>query len=117
MDLLGWVFSVTFFVSIAYPNIDFFRKLKFIKNIKLKYKLIHVLISIIIPCLVIVLYTAVAMYSSLSKFDNGGYIYRIIFAGLVFPSCILGNIFFSKFYFKKISKLQNNNEIQLIGKE
>jgi hypothetical protein len=51
------------------------------------------------------------------KIDFNSYTVRIIYASMVFPLSILANLYFANFYFKRISKVKNKNQIELIGKE
>lgn len=47
--------------------------------------------------------------------DTAGYAYRFVVGAIIFPSSIITNIYFGKFYLKRISKTKS--EIELIGKE
>ncbi|WP_291146946.1 hypothetical protein [Flavobacterium sp. UBA7680] len=78
--------------------------------------------SVIIPSSVIFLVAALLTSPALIEMsslrtDMNDKISRIIFGSVIFAPSILINIYFSKFYLKRISKTKKTNEIELIGKE
>lgn len=78
--------------------------------------------SLIFPCSIIfiiaLLMTSPALIQLLNlKFDLNNLTTRSIIASIIFPPSILLNIYFSKFYLKRISKTKKENEIELIGTE
>ncbi|KRD12799.1 hypothetical protein ASE21_02505 [Flavobacterium sp. Root901] len=124
MDILGGIFISILLLIIIYPNFIFFKGLRKTGEKHYKHKLFYFLISIILPSCVIFLVAAISTSPALIemsglKTDMKDYTSRIIFGSLIFPPCILINIYTSKFYLGRISKNQNKdkNEIELIGKE
>jgi hypothetical protein len=120
MDILGGIFLFILLTTIIYPNYIFFKKLTDNRNKKLKHKIIYFLITVTIPCLIIFLAAAIITSAYLIKqfnlkFDFNNYSSRIIFACIIFPPSILVNIYFFKFYIKRISITKN--EIESIGTE
>ena len=120
MDALGAIFLFLLLTIIIYPNYLFLKKLKSIKNKQPKHKLIYFLMSVIFPSIIIFLSaiftTSPFVIHQLGiNIDNNTYTSRIIFGCIIFPLSILINLFFLKFYLKRISKIKN--EIELIGTE
>jgi hypothetical protein len=120
MDLLGGIFIAIFLGIIIYSNFIFSKGVKKTETKHFKYKLFYFLTSVIFPCIVIFAITVILNSTTLFeisglKIDISNYITRIFFGILIFPSSILANIYFSKFYIKRISKTKN--EIELIGTE
>jgi hypothetical protein len=120
MDLLGGIFIFIFLVIIIYPNFVFYKGLKNIGKNHLKYKLLYFLITLIFSCAVVFTVAMIVasqifdeMFDMSTKLNN--YIYRIIFGCAIFPPGIFINIYFGKFYLKRISL--KKTEIELIGKE
>lgn len=120
MDKLGAIFLVTLVIIIVYPNFTFLKELKKIEKNHFKYKLIYFLMCLIFPCSVIFIVAAIlsspAFIDLLNlDIDTSTYTYRIFIGIIIFPLSIIINIYFTKFYLKRISKTKN--EIELIGKE
>jgi len=122
MDFLGGIFISIFLLIIIYSNFIFLKGLKRIEEKRSKYKIFFFLSSVIFPCFVVFIIAAILTSPALIemsnlKFDMSNYNYRIIFGILIFPPSILLNIYFSKFYLKRISTTKKENEIELIGTE
>lgn len=120
MDKLGAIFLVTLVIIIVYPNFNFLKELKKIEKNHFKYKLIYFLMCLIFPCSVIFIVAAILSSPGFIDLlnldiDTSTYTYRIIIGTIIFPLSIIINIYFTKFYLKRISKTKN--EIELIGKE
>jgi membrane-associated HD superfamily phosphohydrolase len=121
MDILGAIFIAIFLVIIIYSNFYYLKKLQ--KNeTHLKKKLFYFSTSVIFPCLIVFATAAILSSPALIeltglKTDMSDYTTRIVFGSVIFPSSILANICFAKFYLKRISKTKNKNEIELIGTE
>ena len=112
-----WLFIA---IIVLYPNYLFFRKLKNAKGKTIIPKSIYFLMSLLLPFLIMFLFMAILMSPYLNqltnlKIDYDTYLIRIMYAVVVFPLSFIANIYFAKFYFKRISKTKN--EIELIGKE
>ncbi|PXY42648.1 hypothetical protein DMB65_01075 [Flavobacterium cheongpyeongense] len=122
MDFLGGIFISIFLLIIIYSNFIFLKGLKRIEEKRSKYKIFFFLSSVIFPCFVVFIIAAILTSPALIemsnlKFDMSNYNYRIIFGIIIFPPSILLNIYFSKFYLKRISTTKKENEIELIGTE
>lgn len=119
MEILGGLtFWFLIFVIVLYPNYMFFKKIKDVKRKTIIDKVIYFLTSLILPFLVMISFTTILEsyygYILLNlKIDHNYFI--IIYAIVVSPPGYLANIYFAKFYLKRISKTKN--EIELIGKE
>lgn len=121
-DVIVVIYWILIASVIIHPNYIFSKKLKNIEKKLFSHKLIFFLMSIILPFLYMCFFLAILINPYLNnlislKIDPETYSGRIIYASLVFPLAYLTNIYFAKFYIKRISKTKNKNEIELIGKE
>jgi hypothetical protein len=115
--LIYWIIIAT---TVIYSNYMFFKKLKNIQTKHLAHTSIYFLMSIISPVLIMLFFMLVVKSPRLIqilnlKIDYYDYPFRIIYGCVVFPLGFFANIYFAKFYLKRISKTKN--EIELIGKE
>ncbi|GEM_PF-2804491 len=122
MDYFKVIFRILLAIVILYPNFIFFKGLKNSNKKHFKYQLLYFLMSLIFPCIIIFLIALVMTSPALIQllnlnFDLNNLTTRIIIASIIFPPSILLNIYFSKFYLKRISNTKKENEIELIGKE
>jgi len=122
MEFYKILFRISLVIVIIYPNFYFFKRLKTSKKKYFKHQLIYFLISFIVPCAVIFLVALIMTTPGLLRFlkfnfDLDSVITRIIIGSIIFPPSILINIYFAKFYLKRISKTKKDKEIELIGKE
>lgn len=122
MDLLGGIFISILLLIIIYSNFIFFKGFKKTGEKHIKHKLFYFLMSVIIPSSVIFIVAALLTSPALIEMSGlrtemNDKISRIIFGSVIFAPSILINIYFSKFYLKRISKTKKTNEIELIGKE
>lgn len=120
MDFLGGIFLFIFLVIIIYPNFNFYKELKRIGKNQLKYKITYFIITLLISCSIVIGVAMLVVSQIINDFLNvtiqmNEYVTRIIFAGVIFPPGIFLNIYFGKFYLKRISR--KKTEIELIGKE
>lgn len=122
MDYYKIIFRVLLTVVIIYPNYIFFKELKKNEKKHFRHNLLYFLISVVAPCSIIFLIALIMTSPALNqlinlKFDPKDLTSRIIVGSLIFPSSIVANLYFVKFYLKRITKTKNKNEIELIGKE
>jgi hypothetical protein len=122
MDILGGIFIAIFLGIVISSNFIFFKGFKKTEIKHFKYKFFYFLMSIIFPSSVVFVVAAILtspamMEASGIRIDMSNYTARIIFGILIFPLSILANIYFSKFYLKRISNTKKENEIELIGTE
>jgi hypothetical protein len=120
MDLLGGIFILIFVVIIIYPNFVFNKGIKSIKKNHFKYKLFYFLITFVISCFIVaVAFITIGsgILDEILDFSivTNRYIFRFFYGCVIFFPSIFINIYFAKFYLKRISKTKN--EIELIGKE
>lgn len=120
MDILKIIFRILLVAIVVYPNFYFFKELKNTGKYHFKHTLFYFIMSLILPCSIIFLIAVIITSPVLIDFlnldiDTTGYTYRFIVGAIIFPSSIILNIYFAKFYLKRISKTKN--EIELIGKE
>lgn len=120
MDALGICFIAIAFIIVIFSNYIFLKNPKRIKK-RTIHILIYFLMSLILPFLVFLCFAILRELISVEifkfKIEDDNYLIRILFAAITFPSSILVNLYFSKFYLKQISKTKNKNEIELIGTE
>ncbi|KFF04261.1 hypothetical protein B0A68_13915 [Flavobacterium reichenbachii] len=123
MDSLGFIFFILLLLMIILPNYLFQRKLKLTDLSYFKYKAIYLVISISSLILVFVFFYYLKEYFLKYYFElntNNKNEYEANKARTITVSIVLLlnsvlNIYFAKFYLKRISKTKN--EIELIGKE
>lgn len=122
MDALGVIFIVLFLITIFYPNFVFFKGLKKTSKSHYIHKLFYFLISVIISFSIFCGMTFIIIHWNIKIMLNS-YVYlntnifRIIFESITFIFSLLTNLYILKFYLKRISKIKNKNEIELIGSE
>lgn len=122
MDYLGIFYIILLLVIIVYSNFTFFKGIKNIEKPHLKHQLFYFLMSLIFPCSIVFIVAIIISSPALLRLmhlniDFSSDKYRVVIGSIIFPSSILANISFAKFYLKRISKTKNKNEIELIGKE
>ena len=122
MDFLGIIFITLLIGIIFYSNFTFLKSIQNNEKKHLKHKLFYFLMSFIFPSSIIfilaILITSPKLLELLNlNIDFTSYLYRIVIGLIIFPTSILANLYFAKFYLKRISKTKNKNEIELIGKE
>jgi len=120
MDNVVTVYWILILFIIGYPNYIFIKRLKPIKKKRFLHKLFFFIMSLILPSIFICLFMAILISPYIDKLfnlkiDHDTYLVRFIYAIVVFPSGYVTNIYFAKFYLKRISKTKN--EIELIGIE
>lgn len=120
MDALKIIFRILLVAIVVYPNFYFFKGLKNSGKYHFKHTLFYFIMSLILPCSIIFIITVIITSPVLIEFlnldiDTAGYAYRFVVGTIIFPSSIITNIYFGKFYLKRISKTKS--EIELIGKE
>ena len=120
MNHVVLIYWIMISIIVVYPNYIFFKKLKSIETKHITHKSVYFLASIILPVLIMLFFMLVAKSPRLIqildlKINYYDYPFRIIYGCIVFPLGIFANIYFGKFYLKRISKTKN--EIELIGKE
>lgn len=107
---------------IIYPNVKFSKELKKIKKNNFKYKLIFASVSLIIPFGILLIIANLMISHFLRNLVNqdvyyNQYTFTLIIPAIIFPTTILGILYFAKFYLKIISNTKTKNEIEIIGKE
>ncbi|CAD0007676.1 hypothetical protein FLACHUCJ7_03421 [Flavobacterium chungangense] len=122
MDIYKVIYRILLAVVIIYPNYIFFKGLKNSKKKHYKYNLLYFLASIVTPCSIIFLIALVMTSPAFNhltdiELDLQNLTTRIIVGSIIFLPSILVNICFAKLYLKRISKIKNKNEIELIGSE